>query len=75
MSNPMNGLSLTINIVQLASHVKARKRHIIQFTPTICIRVKVFLMYGKFECQNDIHFKTQLGQVAKITTPRPPAEN
>ena len=28
---------------------------------------------GKFECQKDIHFNTELGPVAKNATPRPPA--
>ena len=28
-----------------------------------------------FECQKDIHFKTQPGQVAKNATPRPPVGN
>ena len=30
---------------------------------------------GNFECQEDIHFKTQSGPVAKNATPRPPAGN
>ena len=30
---------------------------------------------GKVECQKDIHFKTQPGQVAKNATPRRPAGN
>ena len=30
---------------------------------------------GNFECQKDIHFKTQPGPVAKNATSRPPAGN
>ena len=30
---------------------------------------------SKFECREDIHFKTQPGPVAKNATPRPPAGN
>ena len=30
---------------------------------------------SKFECREDIHFKTQSGPVAKNATPRPPTEN
>ena len=34
-----------------------------------------FLKLGKFECQKDIHFKTQPGLVAKNATPRLPTGN
>ena len=29
----------------------------------------------KFECQKDIHFKTQLGPAVKNATPKPPTGN
>ena len=35
----------------------------------------LFLKYGKFECQKDIHFKIQPGPAAKNATPRPLAGN
>ena len=36
------------------------------------MKVKVSRGFSKFECSEDIHFKTQPGPVAKNTTPRPP---
>ena len=34
--------------------------------------MKVKVRCRKFECREDIHFKTQPGPVAKNATPRPP---
>ena len=37
--------------------------------------MKVKVRCSKFECLEDIHFKTQPGPAAKNATPRPPAGN
>ena len=40
-----------------------------------CYKAILKIIFGKFECQKDIHFKTQAGPVAKNRTPRPPTGN
>ena len=71
-----NGSAIS-NLVSLSATTESSRRlvPVLNFVQ-LCLIAEIFkLMCSKFECREDIHFRTQPGPVAKNATPRPPAGN